>query len=106
MIPRLAEVRGYRTRLAGDLLAGVTVAAYLVPQVMAYAGLAGLPPVTGLRAGAVFALARVKRDLLARLEAFGLAARIGPDLLFPTLPTAVQAYQDRTKDLPPGDQRP
>jgi high affinity sulfate transporter 1 len=34
--------------LRGDLLAGVTVAAYLVPQVMAYAGLAGLPPVAGL----------------------------------------------------------
>ena len=29
--------------LRGDLLAGVTVAAYLVPQVMAYAQLAGLP---------------------------------------------------------------
>ena len=56
--------------------------------------------------GAVFALARVKQDLLARLEAFGLAAKIGPELLFPTLPTAVQAYQDGTKDLPPGNQRP
>jgi SulP family sulfate permease len=31
-----------------DLLAGVTVTAYLVPQVMAYAELAGLPPETGL----------------------------------------------------------
>ena len=29
-------------------MAGVTVAAYLVPQVMAYATVAGLPPVTGL----------------------------------------------------------
>jgi len=56
--------------------------------------------------GAVFALARVKQDLLARLQAFGLAAEIGPDLLFPTLPTAVQAYQDRTQDLPPGNQHP
>ncbi|WP_245238357.1 SulP family inorganic anion transporter [Streptomyces roseochromogenus] len=34
--------------LKGDLIAGVTVAAYLVPQVMAYAGVAGLPPVAGL----------------------------------------------------------
>ncbi|MFF0477770.1 SulP family inorganic anion transporter [Streptomyces sp. NPDC004284] len=41
--------RGYRrTWLRGDVLAGITVAAYLVPQVMAYAGVAGLPPVTGL----------------------------------------------------------
>jgi MFS superfamily sulfate permease-like transporter len=56
--------------------------------------------------GAVFALARVKQDLLARLEAFGLAGKIGPELLFPTLPTAVQAYQDGTKDLPAGNQGP
>ena len=37
-----------RTWLRGDLLAGVTVTAYLVPQVMAYAELAGLPAVAGL----------------------------------------------------------
>jgi MFS superfamily sulfate permease-like transporter len=56
--------------------------------------------------GAVFALARVKQDLLARLEAFGLAGKIGTELLFPTLPTAMQAYQDRTKDPPAGNQGP
>ncbi|OXM45416.1 SulP family inorganic anion transporter [Amycolatopsis alba] len=37
-----------RAGLRGDLLAGVTVAAYLVPQVMAYAEVAGLPPEAGL----------------------------------------------------------
>jgi sulfate permease, SulP family len=42
-------LRHYRRAwLRGDLLAGCTVAAYLVPQVMAYAEVAGLPPVTGL----------------------------------------------------------
>jgi sulfate permease, SulP family len=47
--PGLGTLRGYqRAWLRGDLIAGVTVAAYLIPQVMAYAGLAGLPPVTGL----------------------------------------------------------
>jgi len=47
--PGLVTLRGYqRAWLRGDLIAGVTVAAYLVPQVMAYAGVAGLPPVTGL----------------------------------------------------------
>jgi MFS superfamily sulfate permease-like transporter len=56
--------------------------------------------------GAVFALARVKQDLLARLEAFGLAGKIGTELLFPNLPVAVQAYQDRTKDPPAGNQGP
>jgi len=45
------------------------------------------------RAGTVFALARVKQDLLARLESFGLADKIGKDRLFPTLPTAVEAYE-------------
>lgn len=43
--------------------------------------------------GAIFALARVKQDLLNRLTAFGLAQKIGTELLFPTLPTAVEAYQ-------------
>lgn len=42
-------IRGYqRESLRWDLLAGVTVTAYLVPQVMAYAEVAGLPPATGL----------------------------------------------------------
>ncbi|NEA54737.1 sulfate permease [Streptomyces sp. SID13666] len=49
LLPGLVVLSGYRRAwLRGDLLAGVTVAAYLVPQVMAYAGLAGLPPVAGL----------------------------------------------------------
>jgi high affinity sulfate transporter 1 len=37
-----------RRDLRGDLVGGVTVTAYLIPQVMAYAALAGLPPQTGL----------------------------------------------------------
>jgi high affinity sulfate transporter 1 len=49
LTPGIAALGGYRRSwLRGDLLAGVTVAAYLVPQVMAYAGVAGLPPVAGL----------------------------------------------------------
>jgi sulfate permease, SulP family len=45
------------------------------------------------RKGGIFALARVKQDLLARLQAFGLTKKIMPELLFPTLPTAVAAYE-------------
>ena len=42
-------VRQYqRAWLRWDLLAGATVTAYLVPQVMAYAEVAGLPPASGL----------------------------------------------------------
>jgi sulfate permease, SulP family len=58
------------------------------------------------RAGAIFALARVKQDLLTRLEAFGLAQKIGADRIFPTLPTAVQAYQQWAASQPPGDATP
>ena len=43
--------------------------------------------------GAVFVLARVKQDLLARLQSFGLAEKIGTEFMFPTLPTAVEAYE-------------
>jgi SulP family sulfate permease len=49
LLPGVAVLAGYRRSwLRGDLLAGITVAAYLIPQVMAYAGVAGQPPVTGL----------------------------------------------------------
>lgn len=48
-LPGLAVLRRYEPGwLRGDLLAGLTVAAYLVPQVMAYAVIAGLAPVIGL----------------------------------------------------------
>lgn len=48
-LPGLARLRRYqRPWLRYDVLAGVTVAAYLIPQVMAYAEVAGLPPVVGL----------------------------------------------------------
>jgi sulfate permease, SulP family len=46
---RRAEPGSHRA----DLLAGLTVAAMLVPQSMAYAALAGMPPVTGLYASTV-----------------------------------------------------
>jgi sulfate permease, SulP family len=55
------------------------------------------------RVGTVFALARVKQDLLARLEAFGLAEKIGADRLFPTLPTAVDAYEQWSHQHPPAN---
>ncbi len=37
-----------RSWTRGDLTAGITVAAYLIPQCMAYAAVAGLPPLAGL----------------------------------------------------------
>ncbi|MFK4084846.1 SulP family inorganic anion transporter [Kribbella sp. NPDC020789] len=48
-IAAVTTLRSYRLSwLRPDVVAGVTVAAYFVPQVMAYAQLAGLPAVTGL----------------------------------------------------------
>ena len=45
----LAQLRGYSGGwFRADLLAGITVTAYLVPQCLAYADLAGVEPVTGL----------------------------------------------------------
>ena len=74
-----------RQWLRGDLLAGVTVAAYLLPQVMAYAEVAGLPAVTGLwaviGAALVYAVIGASRQLSVGPEsttALMTAAAVGP----------------------------
>src|SRR4051794_4759512 len=47
--PGLANLRSYQMRwLRKDVVAGLVLTALLVPQGMAYAELAGLPPITGL----------------------------------------------------------
>jgi SulP family sulfate permease len=67
-IPAIGWLRNYhRKNLNGDLSAGVTVAIMLVPQSMAYAMLAGLPPVIGLYSSTlpliVYALFGTSRQL-------------------------------------------
>jgi SulP family sulfate permease len=53
-VPLLATLRDYDKRDArGDIVAGLTTAVMLIPQGMAYAMLAGLPPVYGLYASLV-----------------------------------------------------
>lgn len=48
-LPAIERLRHYDRRdLRGDIIGGITVTAYLVPQVMAYSALAGLPPESGL----------------------------------------------------------
>lgn len=48
-LPGLRQLLSYeRSWLTGDVIAGITVAAYLIPQCMAYGELVGVPPVVGL----------------------------------------------------------
>lgn len=48
-LPPVEWLGGYRLSwLAGDTVAGVTLAAYAIPVSLAYAGLAGLPPQVGI----------------------------------------------------------
>jgi len=57
-VPPARTLRGYdRRRLRGDVAAGLAVWAAAVPSGLAYAGLAGLPPIVGLYASAVAGLA-------------------------------------------------
>lgn len=54
LVPAAAWLRGYSAAdLGADTKAGATVAVLLIPQGMAYAALAGLPPITGLYAAIV-----------------------------------------------------
>jgi SulP family sulfate permease len=54
LFPFLPWLKGYnRTKFRRDFGAGITVAVVLIPQAMAYAMLAGLPPVYGLYAAVV-----------------------------------------------------
>lgn len=57
------------------------------------------------RRGVVFAMARVKHELYDQLASAGFIQRLGPERIFPTLPTAVAAYTrwrtERRADPPP-----
>ena len=69
LVPALDSLRGYTGKDArADLVAGVTVATVAVPQAMAYAMVAGLPPVYGLYTAivmtAVGALFNASRQLV------------------------------------------
>jgi len=84
-VPLLTALRGYdRTMLQGDATAGMTVAVMLIPQGMAYAMLAGLPPIIGLYASTlplvVYALFGTSRQLAVgpvAMVALMVAAAVG-----------------------------
>jgi sulfate permease, SulP family len=85
-VPALRWIPMYTTRRFGlDLLAGLSLAAFVIPESIAYASLAQLPPVTGLYcylvAGIVYALLGTSRQIavgptsaLAIVIASGVAA--------------------------------
>jgi high affinity sulfate transporter 1 len=89
--PPLTWLREYKASyLPADMVAGVTLAAYAVPVSMAYAGLAGVPPVEGLYcylfAGLAYFLLGTSRQLaigptsaIAMLIGGGLATAAAGD---------------------------
>ena len=86
VVAGLAQLRGYqRSWLRADVLAGITVMAYLVPQCLAYAGVAGSPPLSSLWVAVVamvlYALLGTSRQLSVGPEAgvsVMIAAAVGP----------------------------
>ncbi|RYY96292.1 MAG: SulP family inorganic anion transporter [Comamonadaceae bacterium] len=66
--PFLAWPRPDRATLRGELIAGLTVAMFVIPQGVAYAALAGMPLVTGIYASFLPALVGVLWSASARLS--------------------------------------
>src|SRR6478752_4151970 len=99
-VPGVALVRSYKAGwLRSDVVAGLILTALLVPQVMAYAELAGLPPITGLYTSilclvgyAIFGPSRVL--VLGPDSALGsmIAATTAPLLLADGDPARAVAY--------------
>src|SRR3954470_12621131 len=90
-LPALKWMRGYTLRAGKvDSIAGLSLAAYVIPESLAYASLAGLPPVSGLycylAAGLAYAVFGTSRQLavgptsaLALAVAAGIAVLDGGD---------------------------
>jgi len=66
--PFLSWVRPDRATLHGELMAGLTVAMFVIPQGVAYAALAGMPLITGIYASFIPALVGVLWSASARLS--------------------------------------
>ncbi|MCS4121913.1 MFS superfamily sulfate permease-like transporter [Salinibacter ruber] len=86
LFPLAQQLSDYgRDQLRGDLSAGLTVGVMLIPQGMAYALIAGLPPIYGLYASlvplAVYSLFGTSRQLAVgpvAMVSLLVAAAVGP----------------------------
>lgn len=81
LVPGITWIRAYRRRdLPHDVIAGLTVAAVIVPIGMAYGQLSGLPPVTGLYASLLplvaYALFGSSRQLIIGPDASSTALMV------------------------------
>ena len=91
--PGLANLASYRTQwLRKDVVAGLVLTALLVPQGMAYAELAGLPPITGLYTS-ILCLVAYALFGPSKILVLGPDSSLGP-MIAATLIPLVDANQD------------
>jgi high affinity sulfate transporter 1 len=87
-LPGLQAVRSYRRQwLAKDVIAGIVLTTLLVPQGMAYAELAGLPPITGLYTSIMCLLGYAVLGP-SRILVLGPDSSLGPMIAATILPLA------------------
>ena len=87
-LPGLQAVKSYRREwLAKDVVAGVVLTTLLVPQGMAYAELAGLPPITGLYTSILCLLGYAVAGP-SRILVLGPDSSLGPMIAATILPLA------------------
>src|SRR4051794_5444162 len=85
-VPGVDAVRTYRWAwLSKDVVAGLVLTALLVPQGMAYAELAGLPPITGLYTS-IFCLVGYAIFGPSRILVLGPDSSLGPMIAATILP--------------------
>src|ERR1700742_211340 len=88
LVPGLGVIASYRREwLARDIIAGVVLTTLLVPQGMAYAELAGLPPITGLYTSIMCLLAYAVFGP-SRILVLGPDSSLGPMIAATILPLA------------------
>jgi high affinity sulfate transporter 1 len=88
LVPGIGVITSYRREwLASDIIAGVVLTTLLVPQGMAYAELAGLPPITGLYTSIMCLLAYAVFGP-SRILVLGPDSSLGPMIAATILPLA------------------